>query len=157
MPSSIRAHFDAVFSPALKISKPLRYVFYRILSWKLKDVSEALPVLASAGILFVLLGANLVGAYFLVVNLTNRPGAWLTTMLENGSRGPDYVVTALAAFAFTRLVTYAWVDNGRLEKLIREFQSAPADQERRRTILFWGYVLFSIAFPIIVIEFTPRS
>jgi hypothetical protein len=43
----------------LTIAKPLRYVLYCALTWKLRDSREALPVATAAASMLVLLDANL--------------------------------------------------------------------------------------------------
>jgi len=70
----------------LTIVKPFRHVFYRILTWKLRDSREALPVATAAVIMLVLLDANLLAPYLLVSHLTGRSTGWLSSVAGNWSR-----------------------------------------------------------------------
>jgi hypothetical protein len=136
----------------LAITKPIRYVFYRILTWKLRDSREALPVATAAGILLVLLDANLLAPYLLVSHLTGRSTRWLSEWPGIG-RGGAYVLAGVMTFGFARLLAYLWVDAGRFDQLVKEFQSSSAARLRVRTILFWSYIVLSVAFPIAVAIF----
>ena len=140
----------------LTIAKPLRYVFYRILTWKLRDSREALPVATAAVILLVLLDANFLAPYLLLSHLTGHSTSWLSEWLGIG-RGGAYVVAGVITLAFARLITYLWVDNGRLDQLVKEFQSNSTARLRVRTILFWSYIVISGAFPISVAIFLRSS
>jgi hypothetical protein len=136
----------------LTIAKPLRYVFYRILTWKLRDPRETLPVATAAVILLVLLDANFLAPYLLLSHLAGRSTTWLSDWPGIG-RGGAYVLAGVITLGFARLVTYVWVDNGRFDQLVQEFQSSSAARLRVRTILFWSYIVLSVAFPIAVAIF----
>ncbi len=136
----------------LTIAKPLRYVFYRILTWKLRDSREALPVATAAFSLLVLLDANLLAPYLLLSHLTGRSTARLSNWPGIG-RGGAYVLAGVITLGFARLVTYVWVDNGRFDQLVMEFQSSSAARLPVRTFLFWSYIALSVAFPIAVTIF----
>jgi len=136
----------------LAITKPIRYVFYRILTWKLRDSREALPVATAAVILLVLLDANFLAPYVLLSHLTGRSTAWLSDWSGIG-RGGAYVLAGVITLGFARFVTYLWVDNGGFDQLVHEFQSSSAARLRVRTILFWSYIVLSVAFPIAVAIF----
>jgi hypothetical protein len=133
----------------LTIAKPIRYVFYRIVTWKLKDPQEVLPALTAGVVTFVLLYANLFAPYFLFSHLNGQSTTWLIDYPGIG-RGRAYVVVGLMSLGFGRLITYLWIDNGRFAQLQTEFESASVTRQRVRTFLFWSYIILSVAFPIAV-------
>jgi hypothetical protein len=91
----------------LTIAKPLRYVFYRILTWKLRDSREALLVLTAAGIMLVLLDANLLAPYLLFSHLTGRTTRWLSEWPGIG-RGGAYILAGVITLGFAHLIAYLW-------------------------------------------------
>jgi hypothetical protein len=111
-----------------------------------------LPAAAAACILLVLLDANLLAPYLLVSHLAGLSTRWLSEWPGIG-RGGAYAIAGVIAFGFARLITYLWVENGRFDQLVQEFQSSSAARLRIRTILFWSYIVFSVAFPIAVAIF----
>lgn len=132
--------------------RPLSYVFYRILAWKLRDPRESTPILIACLSTILLLFLNLL----------------VVTMLVNGFRGhqllppfPGGRVGLSTALLLSFAVGYSamragWVENGRYSQLDKEFQSSDARVERRRTALFWTYITLSIALPFILSIFWPR-
>lgn len=136
------------------LSNPLKYVFYRILAWKLRDPREPNPTLVAVLATVVLLFFN----------------AGAGTMLINGFRGqpllPDFPggriglsVVVLLAFALGyNVMTSAWVDKGRFHQLEREFQSVDPWTAKVRNLLFWIYVVVSVLLPFgLSIFWHPRT
>src|SRR5258708_39681606 len=103
----------------LTIAKPLRYVFYRILTWKLRDSREALPVATAAFSLLVLLDANLLAPYLLLSHLTGRSTARLSNWPGIG-RGGAYVLAGGLNFGVGRLGTYRVGGKRRVGQLVVE-------------------------------------
>jgi hypothetical protein len=132
--------------------RPLRYVFFRILEWKLHDTQENTPLLVASLGTFVLLCSNAILVTMLVNGFMGRPLIPRVSMERNVS----YVLLAAAAIIFTRLTSKAWVENGRYQQLLREFAKTTDHHERVRTVLFWSYVLSSIVVPIALSIFWPR-
>jgi hypothetical protein len=136
----------------LAIAKPIRYAFYRIFTWRLKDPRETLPALTAGVVTWILLYANFFAPYFLFSRLNGLSPTWLTNYPGIG-RGGAYIVACILSLALGRLIAYIWVDNGRFAQLQTEFESASYTHQRVRTILFWSYIIVSIAFPIAVVIF----
>ncbi len=78
--------------------KPVRYVFYRILTWKLRDPRESTPVVAASLVTVLLLWVNLLCA----------------TMITNAVRGRLLLAdfpggrVGLSAFAVSWLLSILW-------------------------------------------------
>jgi hypothetical protein len=136
----------------LRIAKPIRYVFYRIFTWKLKDPQEALPALTAGVVTFVLLYANLFASYFLFSHLSGQSTTWLIDYPGIG-RGRAYLAVGLVSLGFGRLITYLWIDNGRFAQLQTEFEPASVTRQRVRTVLFWSFIILSVVFPIAVVVY----
>jgi hypothetical protein len=60
-------------------------------------------------------------------------------------------IAGLVLLAFTRFVTYAWVDDGRINQLLKEFETTSKRRLKLRTILFWSYAIASIAYLVVVV------
>jgi hypothetical protein len=125
--------------------KPIRYVFFRILTWKLKDYRESTPVLVASMATSVLLFFNV-----LLV-------AVLASVYQGRSIMPELHRTIglyLEVGAFFLLISWlmssAWVANGNLAKLQREFEAGGHASASIRNFMFWSYVVFSVAAPLII-------
>jgi hypothetical protein len=126
------------------ILKPIRYVFYRILMWKLHDRTEQMPVLATAGVTTLLLFSNAILALMTFNDLSGRPP------LPEVHRGlVEYVTGAILALAVAGVMNSAWVADGKFDQLQREFRVTTRTRENVRTVLFWGYIVFSAVTPFI--------
>jgi hypothetical protein len=88
------------------ILKPLRYVFYRILTWKIRDPRESTPVLVAGIATSVLLAFNCMLVAMVANALRGRP-LLPHDKLSNG----DYVAVGLAPIAMTGLMNVAWFAN----------------------------------------------
>jgi len=127
------------------ILKPLRYVFYRILTWKMRDPRETTPVLVAGIGTSVLLFFNCMLAVMVVNALRGRP------LLPQGRIGNGvYLAVALALIVTTGLMNAAWIDKGNFARLSKEFSSQQTEHRRVRTLLFWAYVVLSGATPIVL-------
>ena len=125
--------------------KPIRYVFYRILASKLKDSMESTPVLVACTSTSVLLEFNVL----LIFMLGNC--VWHGKPFPQGYN--SNLVSALIVLSFlalNRMMTLAWVDNGKFDNLQREFAGGDPHRKFVRNILFWTYVVFSAAAPLVL-------
>ena len=124
--------------------KPLRYVFYRILKSKLRGPRETTPVLVACIATSVLLFFNLMLAV-MVINM--RRGLDLLPKMHRSNL--EYVLVALMLGVAVRLMYTAWVGDGKLAILSKEFSRDPADRNSKIDLLFWGYVAFSAISPFV--------
>jgi hypothetical protein len=124
------------------ILKPLRYVFFRVLTSKLRDPYDPTPVLTASLVTILLLFGNAVGLTMIVNATMHRT---LLPPFPGGhvALGGTILVTAVLGH---RAMSAAWVEGTGLANLAREFAPDPA-LERRRTVLFWSYVILSFGFP----------
>jgi hypothetical protein len=122
--------------------KPLRYVFYRILTSKLRDPSETTPVLVACIATSLLLFFNLMLADMII-------NAWRGVHLLATRSGFAYVLVAVMLAVAVRLMYAAWVDDGKLAILSEEFSRDPAERNFTLDLLFWGYIVFSPISPIV--------
>ena len=136
------------------IAKPIRYVFYRILSWKLRDAGENAPMLVAGMCTALLLWFNAMSLMMLGNALLHRES--LLPRLP-GTRFEQYAVAALLLFAFARVESKLWVENGKLEKLVAEFECMNKGAAAVRNVSFWGYVVVSILLPIVLAVYWRRS
>jgi hypothetical protein len=126
--------------------KPLKYVFYRILAWKLRDKRESLPVLVAAGATVLLLFFNLIAAVMILNRLRGHD------LLPDPPGGID----GLAVFLLFSLAVgylamrYAWLDKSGFVELRREFRSGGPRTDALRSALFWTYIVASGALPFIL-------
>jgi hypothetical protein len=136
------------------VLKPIRYVYYRVLMWRLKDGRDRTPtVTASIAVsLLLFLNAMLIGE----ILLTRAGRPW-----PNIHR--DLLTYASVSGALVLLHTamyFAWVANGRFEGLRQEFDTPSPGRQKTRSILFWSYVILSVTVPYvfaIVIGSTRQS
>jgi hypothetical protein len=118
--------------------KPRRYVFYRILKSKLRDPRETTPVLVACIATSLLLFLNLMLAV-MVINVWR--GVDLLPKMQRSYS--EYVLVALMLGVAVLLMYTAWVDDGKLAILSKEFSRDPADHNSKLDLLFWGYIVFS--------------
>jgi hypothetical protein len=123
--------------------KPIRYVFYRILMWKLSDARESTPIFVACMATSLLLFCNVLAA-FMVANVLGGRDVLPKQRLGNVAYG----VVAILLLVSSWLMNSAWVADGRFAKLEKEFMSGTERRERVRIVLFWAYVILSLALPI---------
>ncbi len=126
--------------------RPLRYVFFRILSWKLRDPRESTPVVVASLSTIILLFFNLMAFTMLVNGFTGHP---LLPPLRGG-RGAQSALLAFCCIVGYSAMRTAWVQNGGYFLLQREFHPGDSRLERRRTVLFWSYIALSVALPFLL-------
>ena len=121
------------------VLKPVRYVFYRILSWKMHDSRETAPVLvaAIATTLLLLLNAMLI---FMTINAA-LDREILPAAKRSSLFGPVAIILIASYFAMNS----AWVANGRWNRLEAEFKASG----RMLRTLFWCYIVLSIGAPFV--------
>jgi hypothetical protein len=124
--------------------KPLRYVSYRILTWKLRDPSETTPILVACIATSVLLFFNLMLAV-MVINVWR--GIDLLPKMHRSNL--EYVLVAAMLAVAVRLMYAAWIDEGKLAILSKEFSRDPAERDSTLDLLFWGYIVFSVMSPLV--------
>ena len=127
----------------LRILKPLRYVFYRILSWKLRDPRETTPVLVAGMATALLLFFNFLFA-FMVANILMGHRVLPTQRLGN----VEYVALGALFLMVVSMFNSAWVADGKFAELEKEFANGTPAQETVRTVLLWVYVISSAAMPV---------
>jgi len=124
--------------------KPIRYVYYRILLWKLSDRRENTPVLVAGLATSLLLTLNVMLTFMFINELSGRPPL---PPLRFGLVA--YLAGAIAFAAAAGAMNVAWVANGGFDKLQQEFRAAAPARESVRTVLFWSYIVLSVAAPLV--------
>jgi hypothetical protein len=125
--------------------KPIRYVFYRTLASKLRDATEITPVLVACTSTSLFLGLNVLLVYMLVNCV------WQGEPFPQGYNSNLLYPLIVASFlALNRMMTFAWVVDGKFDNLRREFAGGDPHRKSVRSILFWTYVVFSGAAPIVL-------
>jgi hypothetical protein len=104
------------------VFKPWRYVYFRILMWKLRDPRETTPVLVAGMATSVLLYLN--GMLVLMVSNALR-GRRLLPAEHLGNIG--YAEFALALIATTALINLSWASDGKLARLSDEFSGRESE------------------------------
>ena len=120
---------------------PIRYVFYRLLMYKLRDPQENMPVLVACLVTTLLLLINGMSAW-MIVNFGRQP------LLPPVDRLTFYAIGMPVELLAYLLMRAAWVDNGNLDRLSAEFQPQGRVSEQLRAVLFWSYLCLTVALPI---------
>jgi hypothetical protein len=129
------------------LSTPIRYVFYRILSWRLRDAHETTPVLVAALLTALVLYLN---ALFLLMVIRAIMHSELLPALPQNTV-PLYAAGLVALVAWISLASGLWVNNGGYQALEHEFgASAGRPKGNHGTVLFWIYIAGSIIAPILM-------
>jgi hypothetical protein len=127
------------------ITKPIRYVFYRVLKWKLTiSPADPTPVFTAVGVITLLLIFNLAAIQVVVNHLTGRP-------LFGRPTDADYMVIAAAFAAMYYLTNKFWVANGHWPELCGEFEQLEKTHGVLASFFFWFYVTLSVASPIVLV------
>ncbi len=129
------------------VLKPIRYVFYRILTWKLRDARESTPVFVAELLTSMLL---LINGLFVFMAVNAFHGRALLPLFKRSSM---YAPVTLFFGASCLLMNWLWVENGRWQSIQTEFQK----QNRLPHILFWCYLVVSVAAPIALAIALPRE
>lgn len=136
---------DARRATLVMLLTPLRYVFYRILAWKLREQRESLPVLVAVGITVILLFYNLLA----IVMIVNRlRGKSLIPDLPGGRIGLGISLVLSLAIAYLAMRS-AWVENrGRVE--LEKFLARGTRGDPVRSLLFWTYIVVTMVAPFLL-------
>jgi hypothetical protein len=128
----------------LRILKPIRYVFYRILVWKLRDVREDTPVLVAGLGTSLLLFLNGILAFMVINDLSGR------ALLPELHRGlVEYLTAAILFLTAAGVMGSAWFVNRNFDPLQQEFGVTTPTREHVRTVLFWSYIVLSAVAPLV--------
>lgn len=103
-------------------------------------------MLTASLVTVVLLNFNLLGLAIIANALRHRT---LLPAFPGGKPALGAALFVTAALAH-QAMSAAWVEGERFGKLARELASSPA-RERRRTLLFRGYVVFTVCSPIALV------
>ena len=122
--------------------RPIRYVYYRILVWKLHDPTESMPFLAAGSLVVMLLAVN----SLLIVEIVVIVYGFGFPVIERDLR--NYVFLGVVGLAAVGLMHSAWASGGRFAELEKEFGSATRRREIARSVLFWGYITLSAVAPL---------
>ncbi len=123
--------------------KPIRYVFYRILQFKLRDRQEPTPILVAALCTFLLLFFNAMGL-MMTINIVLGRHPILPAV-----PWPALAAVVLAAsIVGYQIMKSAWVERDGYSNLVREFESNR--QNRVRAALFWAYIVVSVGLPVFI-------
>jgi hypothetical protein len=128
----------------VQLFKPIRYVFYRILTWKLNDPRESTPVLVATLGTSLLLFTN---ALLILMLYDDYSGREFLPSLHRTPRTYGVVAVLLASLAWP--MYSAWVAKGNFAKLQREFETGARSRSSSRTIMFWSYIVLTVAVPLI--------
>ena len=123
------------------LARPIRYIYYRILVWKLHDATESTPVLAAGVVVTAVLSLNLLLIVEIVSIVCELPFPVIQRDLQS------YLLLGLAVLAVVGLMHSAWVSGGKFAELEKEFGSATRRRETVRSVLFWGYLTLSAVSP----------
>jgi len=126
--------------------RPMRYVFYRLLTWKLRDQRDSSPVLFASFATAILLSFNAMGVV-IIVNIVRgyRP---VLPDFPGGREALALAAVAIGLLAYAAM-SAAWVQDGKFSRLVEEFKPDPY-RDRVRNILFWGYFVISIGLPVVL-------
>jgi hypothetical protein len=127
-------------------AKPVRYLFYRVLSWKLHDEHDLTPALT----------ASLSTLLFLSINVMTVAMLWnwwlgrepLPTLPAN--RVALCLVVIASGAVVHRVLKRLWVDNGRYNKLVQEFETSDDTRRRVNSVILWSYIIGTAITPICV-------
>jgi hypothetical protein len=126
-----------------RLLKPLRYVFFRVLVWKLRNPREPTPILVASLVTFLLLFFNVVGLTMIInIVMGRRP---VLPAFPGGRPAMAVVFLGCAMLAY-HTMSSAWAQGSGYANLVKEFEPDPR-QDRIRAALFWGYVVVSVALP----------
>jgi hypothetical protein len=127
------------------ITKPIRYVFYRVLKWKLTITpADPTPMFTAVGIVTLLLIFNLAAIQVVINHLTSRS-------LFGRPTETDYILIVAAFAAMYYLTNKFWVANGYWSELCGEFEQLEKSHGVLALLFFWFYVSLSIASPIVLV------
>ena len=129
-----------------KILKPLRYVFFRVLAWKLRSPREPTPVLAASLVTCVLLFLNVLGLTMAINIVLGRHPVLPSFPGGRAALGALFLGCALVAH---NAMSAAWAEGEGYAQLLKEFERDPR-RDRIRTALFWIYVVAPIGLPLLL-------
>jgi hypothetical protein len=124
--------------------KPVRFVFYQLLSSKLKDPTERTPILVASLTTALLLFFNAAGLMMLVNHMEHRT---LVPRLP-GTRGLQVAVGITCGLVFTQVTRRAWVDGQNFRRLENEFGATDGPAAKGPRLLFGAYVILTIVIPV---------
>ncbi len=125
------------------VTKPFRYMFYRIVAYWLSRARVGSPVLSGSGTITVLLALNVMTLRIAIGHLTGRPDFGEPTAV-------DFVLAVSVLWVTWFLASRFWVDNGRWGELVREFGSEGPERRRRNLVVIWCYVVVSWSAPFVL-------
>ena len=125
------------------MTKPFRYIFYRIVAYRLSRPRVGSAVLSGSGTITVLLVLNLMTLRIVYGYVTGRPGFGEPTAV-------DYVLAVSVLWITWSLASRFWVDNGHWGELVHEFGSEEPGRRRRNLVVIWCYVLVSWLAPFVL-------
>ena len=131
---------------------PIRYVFYRLLVYKLRDPGETTPVFVASLATTTLLLFNVMSATMVVNHVAGR-----RDLLPSLNNWTSYVVVAAIEMLGYLLIRSSWVDNGNYGRLTTEFRSRGPSGDAMRTVLFWSYLCLTVALPIGLAVLLPNT
>jgi hypothetical protein len=115
----------------------------------LRNASNLTPFLGAGMVTILLLAMNLFSVAVLVSAslgygfLTPPPGVKIDTPT-------NYIAVGVTGTILGGLVAHLWAPNGDATQLMREFDTADAARQRRRTILFRAYAVASPTIPLLI-------
>jgi hypothetical protein len=119
--------------------RPYRYVLYHLLS-RMESRNASLPRFRALVVMELVVFLNVAWVVFIGIILAGIPLDRLAV-----SRIEAFPLLAVYFLVFYVVADAAWISNGKLQVLRREFDGACPNQERLRRVMFWPYAVVSIA------------
>ena len=125
--------------------KPLEYLFYRALTWKLRDKGERFPFFASVAIVAMLLSVN-VATLVLAGEKVDVTHSW--PVMTRGDRG----LLGMAVWGgWCLLLRNRWVRDERSRAILDQFSGESRSLRMRHTVFMWSYIVVSLCAPVAVV------
>jgi hypothetical protein len=127
--------------------KPLEYLFYRALSWKLRNPGERFPFFASVGMVAVLLSLNVL-TLIVANDAVGREHSLPLPLTTPADRG--WVGAAVWGGLYV-LLRSVWIHNGRYRAILDQFANESTSMRMRRTVYMWSYIVISVCAPFAMV------
>lgn len=124
--------------------KPLEYVFYRALSWKLRDKDERFPLFASVAMVAMLLSVNVLTLILAAEKVDVTHSLLPTTPANRGLLG----IAVLGGLY--GLLRHLWIRDERYRIILDRFSGESGLMRMRRTVCMWSYVVISVCAPFAI-------
>lgn len=125
--------------------KPIEYVFYRALSWKLHDEDERFPFFAAVAMVAMLRSVNALSLTLVVEKIDITHGLLPMKPTARGLLG-----MALAGGLYG-LLRYLWIRDERYRVILNRFAGESRSMRMRHTVFMWTYIVISVCAPFAIV------